>query len=100
MAVVDISNPAPYASGVDISMFIRTREQEGFIFYFGTDVDSAGGTAATLSGGDGGGGGGGVRQASYITGQLVQGNLVVNVFFDGKKEKFQVAMLALSSMYL
>jgi len=81
MAVVAIANPAPYRSGVDISMFIRTREREGYIFYFGTDVD-----------GDRG-------RRSFISGQLVEGNLVVNVFFDGKSEKFQVYTVDLSDGY-
>jgi hypothetical protein len=70
IAFVDILNPAPFRSGVDISMFIRTREESGFIFYFGSDLHHP--------------------QESYITGQLVKGNLVVNVTFDGKTERFQV----------
>ncbi len=83
MAVVDIDQPKPYESGVDISMFIRTREQSGFIFYFGTDVERTGAG----------------RNASYITGQLSQGNLVVNVYFDSKREKFQVYTVDLSDGY-
>ena len=38
LAIVDILKPDPFASGVDISMFIRTRKKDGFIFYFGTDI--------------------------------------------------------------
>jgi protein crumbs len=81
IAVVDIDNPQPYASGVDISMFIRTRKADGFIFYFGSDL-------ATESS----------QQRSYITGQLFQGNLVVHVSFDDRKakDKFQVWTLNLS----
>ena len=70
IAFVDIAEPAPFRSGVDISMFIRTREESGFIFYFGSDLHHP--------------------QESYITGQLVKGNLVVNVTFDGKTERFQL----------
>ena len=76
IAIVDIVNPAPFRSGVDISMFIRTREESGFIFYFGSDLH--------------------FPQESYITGQLVKGNLVVNVTFDGKTERFQVYTVNLS----
>ena len=76
IAIVDIVNPAPFRSGVDISMFIRTREESGFIFYFGSDLQ--------------------FPQESYITGQLVKGNLVVNVTFDGKTERFQVYTVNLS----
>ena len=36
---------------------------------------------------------------SYITGQLLDGNLVVKVYFDGKKEKFQVYTVDLSDGY-
>ena len=76
IAFVDIVNPEPFRSGVDISMFIRTREESGFIFYFGSDLHHP--------------------QESYITGQLVKGNLVVNVTFDGKTERFQVYTVNLS----
>ena len=76
IAIVDIVNPEPFKSGVDISMFIRTREESGFIFYFGSDLHHP--------------------QESYITGQLVKGNLVVNVTFDGKTERFQVYTVNLS----
>ena len=86
IAVVDIDNPAPFSSGVDISFFIRTREQRGFIFYLGTDVDALAPTSPA-------------RSRSYITGQLNQGNLVVNVFFDGKMERFQVYTVDLSDGY-
>jgi len=51
-------------------MFIRTREEEGFIFYIGSDIHHP--------------------QVSYITGQLFKGNLLVSVNFDGKQERFQV----------
>lgn len=37
MVVVDIDDPKPYESHVDISMFIRTRRADGFIFYLGSD---------------------------------------------------------------
>ena len=88
--MVDITNPNSYNSGMDISMFIRTRQvilfiiiryysfnyieillkqADGFIFYFGSEMGTG----------------------SYITGQLLDGNLVVKVYFDGKKEKFQVS---------
>lgn len=70
MVIVEIENPVPYRSGIDISMFIRTRKQEGFIFYIGTDINE--------------------EQPSYISGQLLHGDLVVYVVFDGKKDKFQV----------
>ena len=76
IAFVDILNPEPFRSGVDVSMFIRTREESGFIFYFGSDLHHP--------------------QESYITGQLVKGNLVVNVTFDGKTERFQVYTVNLS----
>lgn len=79
IAIVDIDNPSPYRSGMDISMFIRTREQDGFIFYFGTSL--------------------GALNPSYITGRLVQGNLVVHVHFDGTNEKFQVYTVDLSDGY-
>ena len=83
LAIVDIDNPALYSSGVDISMFIRTRKQDGFIFYFGSDL-------ATPIG----------QPKSFISGQLVNsGNLVVNVSFDGKTEKFQVYTVNLSDGY-
>lgn len=71
---MDITKQNVYDSGVDISMFIRTREPDGFIFYFGSEMGTG----------------------SYITGQLLQGNLVVNVYFDGKTEKFQVYTVDLS----
>ena len=80
LAIVDIANPQPFASGVDISMFIRTRKEEGFIFYFGTDLTDK-------------------QHISYITGQLSKGNLVVNVSFDGKSDKFQVYTVNLSDGY-
>lgn len=51
-------------------MFIRTREEEGFIFYIGSDVHHP--------------------TVSYITGQLYKGNLLVSVNFEGKQERFQV----------
>ncbi|XP_071747876.1 protein crumbs isoform X2 [Lepeophtheirus salmonis] len=81
IGAVDITNPAPYQSGVDISMFIRTRKENGFIFYFGSSLGNI------------------ERSPSYITGQLLGGNLVVNVFFDTKKEKFQVYTVNLSDGY-
>lgn len=83
IAVVDIEDPQQYASGVDISMFIRTRKEEGFIFYLGSDLAIAG------------------QPKSYITGQLREGNLVVHVSFDEKtaKDKFQVYTLHLSDGY-
>ena len=37
VVVVDIGDPKPYESHVDISMFIRTRQSDGFIFYLGSD---------------------------------------------------------------
>ena len=77
LAVVDITNPNSYDSGMDISMFIRTRQADGFIFYFGSEMGTG----------------------SYITGQLLDGNLVVKVYFDGKKEKFQVYTVDLSDGY-
>lgn len=81
LAIVNIDNPQPYSSGVDISMFIRTRKEDGFIFYFGSDL-------ADLD-----------SQKSFITGQLMDGNLVVHVFLDGKTEKFQVYTVNLSDGY-
>ena len=82
LAIVDIDNPALYSSGVDISMFIRTRKQDGFIFYFGSDLATPG------------------QPKSFITGQLSgSGNLVVNVSFDGTTEKFQVYTENLSDGY-
>ncbi len=83
MARVDIENPAPFRSGVDISMFIRTRELDGFIFYLGSELTARAVTSAE-------------QRRSYITGQLVQGNLVVNVYFEGKRERFQVYTVDLS----
>ena len=80
IAFVDIAEPAPFRSGVDISMFIRTREESGFIFYFGSDLHHP--------------------QESYITGQLVKGNLVVNVTFDGKTERFQVNFFLILNSYI
>ena len=47
------------------------KQADGFIFYFGSEMGTG----------------------SYITGQLLDGNLVVKVYFDGKKEKFQVSNL-------
>ena len=84
IAVVDIENPKPYQSMVDISMFIRTRKEDGFIFYFGSDPAPAQG-----------------KQTSYITGELVTGNLVVHVYFDGnpKPDRFQVYTVNLSDGY-
>ena len=75
IAIVNIDEPEYYTSGVDISMFIRTRKEDGFIFYFGSDL------ASGLPNAD-----------SYITGELENGNLVVKVFFKGnaKSERFQV----------
>ena len=84
IAIVDIDNPLPYSSGVDISMFIRTRKEDGFIFYFGSDL-------ATRD--DSGG-----QPKSYITGQLSRGQLVVYVSFD-LTEKFQVYTLYLADGY-
>ena len=81
LAIVDIERPEPFASGVDISMFIRTRKEDGYIFYFGTDLANE------------------IQQKSYITGTLSRGNLVVNVFFDGTTERFQVYTLNLSDGY-
>ena len=91
MAIVDIANPAPYRSGVDISMFIRTRQQDGFIFYFGSDVEIGGGSnpnSLIVEQQQ--------RATSYSTGQLLQGNLVISVRFDGKQENFRVYTVDLS----
>ena len=52
-------------------------QADGFIFYFGSEMGTG----------------------SYITGQLLDGNLVVKVYFDGKKEKFQVYTVDLSDGY-
>ena len=75
IAIVNIDEPNYYTSGVDISMFIRTRKEDGFIFYFGSDL------ASGLPDSD-----------SYITGELEKGKLVVQVFFKGniKPERFQL----------
>ena len=81
LVIVDIDNPLPYSSGADISMFIRTLKEEGFIFYFGSDLAISG------------------QPKSYITGQLSRGQFVVYVSFDGKTEKFQVYTLYLSDGY-
>ena len=81
IVIVDIVEPKYYTSGVDISMFIRTRKEDGFIFYFGSDLAS------------------GLPKAdSYITGELEKGNLVVKVFFKGnaKAERFQMYTVNLS----
>ena len=82
IASVNIVDPVPYRSGVDISMFIRTREREGFIFYLGADPfdnRSIGG------------------ERSSITCQMTKGNLVVRV--TEKPEKFQVYTVDLSDGY-
>ena len=81
IVIVDIVEPKYYTSGVDISMFIRTRKEDGFIFYFGSDL------ASGLPNAD-----------SYITGELEKGNLVVKVFFKGnaKAERFQMYTVNLS----
>jgi protein crumbs len=81
IAIVDIDEPKDYTSAVDISMFIRTRKADGFIFYFGSDLAS------------------GLPNAeSYITGELEKGNLVVKVFFVGnaKAERFKLFSVNLS----
>ena len=79
-------------------MFIRTRQQDGFIFYFGSDVENgiiANGVSGTTAAVE-------VLQqqhqqgTSYITGQLLQGNLVISVRFDGKQENFRVYTVDLS----
>ncbi|TRY63548.1 hypothetical protein TCAL_08301 [Tigriopus californicus] len=79
LAVVNIDNPRIYRSVVDISMFIRTRESQGFIFYIGSEIDHP--------------------TQSYITGRLSDGNLVVHVYFDTKPERFQVYTVNLSDGY-
>ena len=87
IAIVDIDNPLPYSSGVDISMFIRTRKEDGYIFYFGSDL--------AIPDKDGGSG----QPKSYITGQIKGGKLVVHVSFEGKTEKFVVYTQYLADGY-
>lgn len=77
--MVNIDNPRIYRSVVDISMFIRTRESQGFIFYIGSEINHP--------------------TQSYITGRLSDGNLVVHVYFDTKPERFQVYTVNLSDGY-
>ena len=81
LAIVEIDKPEPFASGVDISMFIRTRKEDGFIFYFGSDLRDP------------------LQQRSFITGTLSRGNLVVNVVFGATNERFQAYSVNLSDGY-
>ena len=79
LAIVDILKPDPFASGVDISMFIRTRKKDGFIFYFGTNIVEEQ-----------------QQPRSFIIGTLTQGNLKVYIRFDETNDNFQVYTVDLS----
>jgi protein crumbs len=57
---------------VDISMFIRTRQKDGMIFYLGS-------SSAISPGED-----------TFILAQLEAGGLLVNVQFNGTVEKYPV----------
>jgi len=57
---------------VDISMFIRTRQEDGTIFYLGS--------SSFLSPGD----------ETFILAQLDAGELLVKIQFNGSQEKYTV----------
>ena len=109
--VVDIDDPKPYESHVDISMFIRTRQQDGFIFYLGSDPFKN--DVNSNQGGESG-----VRSAkpqifknennldneapgiSNITCELSKGTLKVTIVQeDGKKDNFNLFSAKLSNGY-
>ena len=109
--VVDIDDPKPYESHVDISMFIRTRQPDGFLFYLGSDPFKN--DIHSNQGGESG-----VRSAkpqlfkpesnidvetpsiSNITCELSKGTLQVTIAQeDGKIDRFNLFSAKLSNGY-
>ena len=108
--VVDIDDPKPYESHVDISMFIRTRRADGFIFYLGSDPFKN--DKNSNQEGDSG-----VRSAkpqifkpentideapriSNITCELVKGTIQVTISSEkGKRDTFNLYSAKLSNGY-
>lgn len=79
LAVVDIDNPAPFRLGIDLSMFIRTRQLTGQIFYLGNAIDAP--------------------VQHKIIGELKNGTLQVEATFGDVTEHFKLYSAQLSNGY-
>ena len=81
VAVNDVARRA-VRSIVDISMFIRTRQARGQIFYLGSAFGSAN-----------------LQNESYIAAQLEGGELLVRIQFNGTLEAYTVGGVKLNNGY-
>ncbi|RZC41757.1 crumbs [Asbolus verrucosus] len=88
LVTVSVDNAARRAvrTIVDISMFIRTRQARGQIFYLGSPLGSALGSANLLD-------------ETYIAAQLEGGELLVRIQFNGTPEAYTVGGVKLDNGY-
>ncbi|KAK7080255.1 DNA repair protein Rad9,Rhp9, partial [Halocaridina rubra] len=75
---------ATYRTHADVSMLVRTREENGLIFYLGTHLDSNRPDYQKS------------MQSTHLLAQLVNGELVIRILLDGPEETFAVSHLTLT----
>uniref|UniRef100_A0A8D9E0W6 Protein crumbs n=1 Tax=Cacopsylla melanoneura TaxID=428564 RepID=A0A8D9E0W6_9HEMI len=84
---------------VDISMFIRTRQLRGAIFYLGGVGDRSNSNSGSGNTGSGGGGNtptGGDETTSYIAAEMEAGELYVRLQFNSTPESYNVGGVKLA----
>lgn len=84
LVTVIVQDPARRAirSIVDISMFIRTRQLQGQIFYLGSSLSPTN-----------------LNDETYIAAQLENGELLVRIQFNGTPEAYTVGGVKLNNGY-
>lgn len=89
-AIVKVSETARRAirSVLDISMFIRTRQSSGQVFYLGSELVSPTGSSSVMEQGD-----------SFVSAFLHKGELLVKMRFNGTTEGYTVGGNKLDNGY-